>query len=236
MASHYSDMGFTVNSSEDIIEIVKQIYPNAKEVSRNKKTYQQICVDKFIEFWLNLKNGAIEEIEFHYNSENFAACSFEQYISYSEEDMAGIVQVNNGLCPVVIEIPNLGLFERFMENQKMNLQISAYAHEVNLFDSEDAYAASQGNREHKFATEHFLPVGLFTENEGDSPSAQAVFGGKILEYELRKNPLTGLDYYYFAVTCQGSVYDIVADPALVKTKPQVGGVLNGHFWLSGKIV
>jgi hypothetical protein len=47
--------------------------------------------------------------------------------------------------------------------------------------------------------------------------------------------LTGKQYYWAQVDALDFSMDVVADPSIVAVPPHVGGVLSGHFWLSGRI-
>ena len=48
--------------------------------------------------------------------------------------------------------------------------------------------------------------------------------------QITRNP-----YYYFAISCQNAVFDILVDEDIVTKEPKIGGILNGTFWLSGKL-
>ena len=67
------------------------------------------------------------------------------------------------------------------------------------------------------------------------PRAEAVFSGHVLESGRRTNRLTGADFIWCLVETLGGVYDVVIDPELLPDVPRVGGVLQGSFWLSGRI-
>ena len=76
------------------------------------------------------------------------------------------------------------------------------------------------------------PFGLFG-SPGDG--ALAVFTGHILAAGDRRNGLTGEVFCWTLVETLGGVFDVVIDSELITETPQVGGVLSGSFWLSGRV-
>ena len=63
-----------------------------------------------------------------------------------------------------------------------------------------------------------------------------MLSGKIKEFELKKNQLSGGNFYWFLVETSGGEIDVVADPKLIPQEPQTGGIIYGNFWLSGRII
>ncbi len=89
----------------------------------------------------------------------------------------------------------------------------------------------------KFASQSFIPSGLFKSPDDDSPPrAEAFFTGHVLEAERRTNALTEMDFIWCLVETLGGVFDVVIDPQLLPEVPRVGGVIQGSFWLSGRIL
>jgi hypothetical protein len=118
-----------------------------------------------------------------------------------------------------------------------DVQIAAFAHELSVFRSEREFQDSQTG-ELKFATESFIPSGLFTPGgeTTDPPRAHAVFTGRILEAGTRWNALMNRPFRWATVQTYGGTFDVVMDPDLVEVEPVPGGILSGSFWLSGIIL
>jgi hypothetical protein len=53
---------------------------------------------------------------------------------------------------------------------------------------------------------------------------------------MRTNQLTGQAFCWALVETLSATYDVVIDPELLDALPQVGNVLHGSFWMSGRIV
>jgi hypothetical protein len=142
----------------------------------------------------------------------------------------------SGCYPFVFDAPDFCCHEDVAIPSLANVQIAASAHEFSIFNSPEDYYASQTG-EMKFASQLFIPSGLFSPSgeNTDPPQAHAIFTGHILKAEYRTNEATGCRFLWAKVETLGGVYDVVADCELVKTAPVVGGVLSGAFWLSGRL-
>ena len=118
----------------------------------------------------------------------------------------------------------------------MKARIAAFAHELSLFPSVEAYETAQTG-DIKFASQSFIPSGLFSPagEKTEPPEAHAIFTGHIRKVEERTNELTNKGFWWALVESLGGVFDVVIDPELVEDTPQVGGVLSGAFWLSGRL-
>jgi hypothetical protein len=92
----------------------------------------------------------------------------------------------------------------------------------------------------KSASKSFVPSGLFAIDgdlkEIESPQPIGLLAGEIMEFGLKINQLTGEKFYWFLVDTLGGEIDVVADPRYVSQEPQIGGILHGTFWLSGKLL
>jgi hypothetical protein len=53
---------------------------------------------------------------------------------------------------------------------------------------------------------------------------------------MKRNQRTKANFYWFLVETLGGEIDVVADPKLIASEPQLGGVVSGQFWLSGRLI
>ena len=114
--------------------------------------------------------------------------------------------------------------------------MSAFAHKLSVFASEEAFYASQTG-EVRYSAQSFIPSGLFYLPyliEKSTPPAEATFTGVVRETCPIRNPITGREIFWALTDTLGGSVDIVADPALVTAPITVGGVISGSFWLSGR--
>jgi len=84
--------------------------------------------------------------------------------------------------------------------------------------------------------ESFFPGSTREEDDGNTvPNPRAFFTGKIESVETLHNDIGGGDFYHLLVRTYGGSFDVVACPEIVDAVPVVGGVVQGNFWLSGRI-
>lgn len=120
---------------------------------------------------------------------------------------------------------------------RKEVQIAAFAHEITAFETVAAYEASQTD-DLKYASQFFIPTGLFS-SAGDSTvpaQARAMLAGHVLAADEKINVLTGHAFYWALVETFGGSYDLVMHSSLLSRAPAVGGVVSGSFWLSGRII
>ena len=116
-------------------------------------------------------------------------------------------------------------------------QISAFAEEITIYESPEAFLASQTG-EHKLASQSFIPLGLFpgTEQGAESADARALFAGHVLKAEERVNDLSGETFVWALVETLGGTYDVVVASSMMEELPVEGSVVRGSFWLSGRLL
>ena len=122
--------------------------------------------------------------------------------------------------------------------QNVQIQLVAFAHNINYFATEQDFENSQQNTDVQLASRLFIPTGLFANNQTPTASPQplGMILGIIKSFEKRQNNLTQQTFYWLIIDTYGGEIDIVADTNLLPTDPQIGGVVQGQFWLSGQIV
>jgi len=140
--------------------------------------------------------------------------------------------------PLIFELADPREASAFVPKAKLEVDLTGFADEVEIFDSETAYYESQRSKEVRFASNHFIPSGMFKESEADkTPTPHALFAGTILDSELRQNDRGKAQYWWVLVRIyDGAVINVVADPSMVKSRPPKGGILSASVWLSGRIV
>ncbi len=150
-------------------------------------------------------------------------------------------QFASGEAPLILDLADPREASRFIAGAKLEVDVTAFADEIALHDSEQVYYASQKDVKVKFASNHFIPSGMFSTGSDQSgqpqySTAHALFAGKILEAELRNNATGGGKFWWVLVqTFDGATFNVVADPIAVKTAPRIGGILSGSFWLSARL-
>jgi hypothetical protein len=115
------------------------------------------------------------------------------------------------------------------------VQLAAFAHELTVFPDSDAYADASEGRELPHAAESFIPSGLFVTGEEPEPAAEAFFTGTVLAARGRMNETTGDPFWWARVRTLGGEIEVVANPVLLSGPVSAGAVVQGSFWLSGRL-
>ncbi len=97
----------------------------------------------------------------------------------------------------MFDVPNICTYSNIKLPQIAVIQLSAFAHEIKGFESEEEYFNAQES-EMKFAVESFIPSGLF-KPDGEStmpPVAQAIFSGRIIDTQKYTNAHINKEYIW----------------------------------------
>lgn len=248
MASHLSSIGFTVESEDDFAVLAERVAATAEPVDLDEGGYLQWRDTSGAELWLQTdRHGELIGMNPHFHGESRIRVSLTEKVTRSEDteldggfygwaDPSG-AHADNGTYPFVFDVPDFLCYSDVRIPGIAEVQIAAFAHELDLYDTPETFAASQ-TESIKFASQSFIPSGLFSP-EGDPitpPSAYAIFTGHIVATEGRVNNLTDRAFQWILVDTLGGVFDVLCDPALLRQSPLVGGVASGSFWLSGRLV
>ena len=147
---------------------------------------------------------------------------------------------DSGEYPFVFDVPDFRTIEKINFPSLQEIQLTAFAsNDFVIYKSEKDYLDAQDS-EIKFAAKSFIPSGLFTPDEEktavEPPRPIGIFTGEIKEFELKTNELSNEKFYWFLVETLGGEVDVVADVKLIASEPQIGGIVSGQFWLSGRII
>jgi hypothetical protein len=245
VASHFSTIGIPVRTEREFIEIGQKVARLAERHKVQHGAYYCWQDASGAALWLQLdEKEQLLGISPHFHGQALFQVaittpvnrSFDSPLDGSIRGWAnGAVEApDSGDFPFVFDLPNLALHPDLRYPALVTIRLAAFAHELKLYDSADAFA-NRPDDGFKLAPQAFIPIGLFTDND-EPPAAQALFTGTISDWAEKRNGLTGLTFYWFAVETVGGGIDVVADPELVTQEPVVGGLLEGSFWLTGTLL
>lgn len=243
MANHYRALGFEVSSEEQFGELLDRVANNSDEIEiEGGRMFCWSPVDS-AQIWLFVDN----DWNFRGCSPHFAGSSrvplglteMRPTPDFWEGSAYGWVNppsgaTNSGDYPLLFQIPDFYTSNFTLRPPvRVEAQIAAFAHELEFFADEAQFAASQTG-ETKFAAQFFIPSGLFSGENEVQPDA--LFAGIIRSHERLVNPAYRIPFHHFEVETLGGTFDVVAEDELVSTSPQIGGILHGSFWMSGRIL
>ncbi|ELR72100.1 hypothetical protein C900_01842 [Fulvivirga imtechensis AK7] len=246
--SNLSDIGFNVETEEDFRKLMEKAYGLGQPIKPSNGTYVLYSDKSGAELWMQLnRKDEFIGANPHFKGKSKRTVCLTATVDRHESELDGAyhsradpTEGNNpdsGAYPLVFDIPDFRTIAEIVTPKNVDIQLVAFAQELSCYDSERAFNESQYT-ELKFASQSFIPSGLFSPNGEDTnpPEALGIFTGIIREWEMKTNELTGEQFYWLFVDTLGGEVDVVADPRFFDKKPNINGVVQGQFWLSGRLI
>lgn len=241
MANHFSTIGLSLKEQDQIYDYFHKTLEFGEKIISKNGAYVKWVIDKKIELWaqLNKKNEAIG-LNPHFFGSTTCNVKLNNRVDNprnSALDGSFYAYFNSEDIPFVFDVPNMDLYDGIVLPQDVTIQLAAFAHEVKCFDSDQAFFDSQ-EKEPRFAAESFIPSGLFIPegSTNNPPQPYAIFSGHIVDFSTNINSYSSLKYYWLKISVLGSEVDTLIDISLLEKEPVVGGVIQGSFWLAGRII
>ncbi|MDP9701559.1 hypothetical protein SAMN05720606_11137 [Paenibacillus polysaccharolyticus] len=241
MVNHMTTLGFRVHSPEDFENIAEYALSTGTRIKAKHGQYAFALAGEGIEIWLQIdKKNQVIGLNPHFSGSSRMNIGLTAELKPDENNkLDGSFHawaepddsMESGSYPFVFDVPNRGVYGQILTPQSIHVQLSAFAHEVTIYKDEEEFNLSQDS-ELKFAVESFIPSGLF-DSEG-TPSATAIFTGRIVETAEIVNEQSKLRFTWALVRTLGGEIDVVIDQELVNKEMIVGGIISGSFWLSAK--
>lgn len=255
MPSHFTMLGFPAETREEIGSLMYEAARYSDSYDAPSGFYAQFAAGE-VELWIqSVPDGTkrrIVGINPHYSGNSRMLVKVIKTVVDPEFPLDGAFyawanppedETSGGDYPFVFKVPDYEIaLAKLTLPAVVTVQIAAFARRLDCFETDESYRewqkGAENSGEHGLATEAFIPTGLFIaqEKENKQPTAEALFSGHIEVAELRTNPVTNRQFQYLSVKTFGGTFDIITDPQIVQGQPLVGGVVEGSFWLSGKIL
>lgn len=243
MVNHFSTVGIPVSSEADFMKYANLVFESGEKVKAHGGTYLLLKMGKGVELWGQLnRQGEMIGLNPHYEGTAVSTVRLIEKVedptdtvldgrvhSEAEPDEEGAFAY-----PFVFDMPNIAA-QKMKYPVIREVQLAAFAHELSVYADEEEYMTGQ-ETEPKFASEFFIPSGLFGGDEEGGPSSMGLFGGRVLAAEKIRNPYSNAYFYYAKVKSLGGEFDVVADPELVAEEIREGNIISGSFWLTGKLI
>jgi hypothetical protein len=243
MPSHFSSIGFPVQDQDELQALAARAIKSGKHSETASGSYVQWRERNGAEIWVQLdQDGAVIGVNPHFAGRSAIRVGLAREVfrpGGSALDGAFYGWVNptdeksrDGEYPLVFDSPDF-LVHRPNLPTVLGVQISAFAHKVQVYADEKAYQAAGAS----LAPEAFIPSGLFTPTMEsiEPPNATAVLAGRVVQCSTFTNWITGSKYEWALVHTLGGEVDVVIDPDILQTDIHPGNILAGPFWLSGRL-
>ncbi|MEM1037256.1 MAG: hypothetical protein AAGI14_10900 [Pseudomonadota bacterium] len=249
--SNFSNIGFPVQTDEDLDQLIETIAPRCERLKTERGIYLAYHHESGASLWLQVDaQNSLIGISPHFQGTSRRRVGLIRDIDrgYSPLDGAlyGWAEPQNedapedtGSYPFVFDLPDRWRMPRLNLPQTVDVQLTASPYELQVYSDEAAYDASTDTGEPKFASESFVPSGLFISEdapEGTQPESYGMFYGTVLSAEQHSDVYKGGHFTHLLVRTLGGEIDVVADDTILPETPQIGAIIGGSFWLSGRIV
>ncbi len=253
--SNLSDIGFPVKSEQDVNDVIMSVLPHLDQIPAPPRGfYYKFDDESGAQLYLQ-GNAGQDIIGFNpaFDGKSIRRVGLTTAIERDTSELDGAFkgwvnptdEINpeeSGDYPLVFDMPDFRLQKDIEKQKTVDVQLTAFASsDFEIFESEEEFLRSK-QEDGKIASQSFIPSGLFRISEEgmtetiNPPQAHAVITGEIKQFDLRTNKLTGEEFYWFLAETFGGEIDIVADAKNVDAEPNIGGIVKGSFWLSGKIL
>jgi hypothetical protein len=185
MPSHYSTIGFGTPSPDDFLELARQASLGAQRIPVSGGRYLKWSPQTGEQLWMQVDgNDDLRGISPHFAGESEVrvvlerrvmrkgSSPFEGAFLARARDTGGPYEADStGDYPFVFDCPDIALHSSVALPAEGMAQIAAFAHELSLFPSEEAYSTYQQSQEARFAT-LLHPIGHVSSWRRASPSSQ----------------------------------------------------------------
>lgn len=228
--SHYSDIGFKIETNEELIELFNKIKTNKEyppmiwdiEMSEEKEVILAMHKLGDIRYFAKLdnKNSEVIELSLGHHNENVTKMDI-LHINYEVSSGFPILQLEKNDIPFWFECPNVEVFN--MEGEKdCEIRISSFANRV--FIKKPDEKVMLGDSKYSFADESYIA-------DWQHDPSNAFVSGVIKSYKKENNVISSESYYAIDVECLGLNIKMLVDTNYIKEEDIIAGnVIYGDFW------
>lgn len=247
MTNHFAAIGISVSSPDEMQVEMARAAKHAKKIRCQDGYYLRWASKPGAELWIHVDmRGRWMGVTPYFRGQARMTVEVDKNVlrqgfTLLEGAVHGWADPRNdepqsGKYPLVFDLIDKGRYRPFALPFRSQVHLSAFAHELSVYDSDDDFKASTSGG--KLASEAFIPSGLFKPGgtSVNPPESIAVIAGHIIETEQLRNPLTGSCFCWMRIKTYGGEVDIVSEAKLISKAAVVGGVASGQFWLCGEIL
>jgi hypothetical protein len=259
-ADHFSVIGFKASSAEALSALVSDLLEKGGEKQLCAPGYyHRLHSAVGPELWVHMQKAAApEEVDPYiavgitpfFEGEGRTPIRVRAMRQRPNDNLfEGAFYVELGPTIALIDVVNFALFAGKKVPFMAIAQVVAFPHELAVFENEAAFHATQAGKNVKFTPRSFLASGLFVggggsgdivfldpEAEDFRAPARAFLTGEVQKTERRRNPETGQDFTWALIGTAGGTFDLVADDTVLAQALRPGMIVEGEFWLCGRLV
>ena len=250
--SHFTTIGFPIRTEQDVLEYAQKALEIEERLEAESGMYLRWKAGDGAELWARTdRQGTATGLYPHFVGDVVVRGGLTRGIPRPD---AGPLEggfyfwtnahhsdPESGDYPMVFDAPDYDLYGAVELPALVDVQLAAFASVLKAFTNDEQYAASRAGA--ALAVESFFPSGLFEDETGqegelvpaEQPQALAVLSGRVLDTSRLTNPATRGQFFWAKVRTYGGEIEVVASPEVVEGTLIEGSVLNGLFWLTGRL-
>jgi hypothetical protein len=261
MADHFSVIGYGASSAEALSALVSGLLEKGGEKEPCAAGYyHRLRSAVGPELWVHMQRTGDGEAE----ADPYVAVGVTPFFAGEgrtpirvramrqrpyDNHFEGAFYVELGPTIALIDVVDFARFAGKRVPFMAMAQIVAFPHSLGLSDNEASFKASQDGQNIKFTPRSFLASGLFVGGGGDGEivfldpeaedfraPARAFLTGEVQKTERRLNPETGQEFTWALIGTAGGTFDLVADDTVLPRALMPGMIVEGEFWLCGRLV
>ena len=247
MADHLAALGIGSDSQEERQDQVRRILHNSKPHSQRADGMTLRWRDPSgAELWIYVdESGAMRSVQPHFAGG--ARHTLELQDVVPREDISpydggfiglttagGTNPALGGGFPVIFDAPDFPDVREAMMTAIHDVELAAFAVELNAYDSEEAFKEAQPEMA-SLEVPAFIPAGLMGMTQGDNPTAHSLMVGELLEWEAVTNELTGRPFHRLTLSTPAGPMDLIVEPQMMPETVNRGMVIQAGAWMSGRI-
>jgi hypothetical protein len=259
MADHFSVIGFKASSAEALSALVSNLLEKGGEKQPCPPGYyHRLRSPAGSELWVHMQKAAEPEAEPYiavgitpfFEGEGRTPIRVRAMRQRPGDNLfEGAFYVELGPTIALIDVVDFARFAGKPVPFMAIAQIAAFPHNLAIFKNEAAFQDTQAGKNVKFTPRSFLASGLFVggggsgdivfldpEAEDFQAPARAFLTGVVQKAERRHNPETGQDFTWALIGTAGGTLDLVADDIVLPQQLEPGMIVEGEFWLCGRLV
>jgi hypothetical protein len=246
--SQFSAIGFTVSTGEDLAALASRVAERADTINAQAGQYLKWAPPSGEQLWLQVKhNGDAMGMNPHFEGKSSVYVAIEARVIrevHTALDGTFLAWANppagamaGGDYPFAFDCPDAATHDALTLPITVNAQIAAFAQQITVYASQQAYDAAQAAQGLPFESRSFIPSGIISPS-GEPvtpPESHALIAGQVIEAAERRNAVTGQTFWWALIDTVGGTFDVVIDPSLLSGPVHAGNVVAGWFWLSGRL-
>jgi hypothetical protein len=261
MTDHFSVIGFKASSAEALSALVSSLLEKGGEKQPCPPGYyHRLRSTVGPELWVHMQKAATLEAEADpyiavgitpfFEGEGRTPIRVRAMRQRPDDNLfEGAFYVELGPTIALIDVVDFASFAGKAVPFMAMAQVVAFPHELAVFESEAVFQDIQADKNVKFTPRSFLASGLFVggggagdivfldpEAEDFRAPARAFLTGEVQKTERRRNTETGQDFTWALIGTAGGTFDLVADDTVLSQPLRPGMIVEGEFWLCGRLV